>query len=352
MAADSESEEFGNKEKELYMKEFVKWMAALAVLASCFGCKAFRTLNEQRVIAQGAPYELIVVCDQPAWQGALGDTLRAILTEPVAGLNQREPHFDVLRVLPSGFENLVTRHRNILQVLVDPTVKEPVTAVQYDLYAQPQIVLTLQGPTQASLIAYLDEHREELLYVLEKAERDRTIDFGHKFPDKFLTTTIKEQFGIDFDVPQGYKLRTQSDGFLWISYEFPQASQGFFIYTYPYAGKESLTLDALTKARNRFAARIPGPSDGSYMITADVYEPDYRTFLLEGRMWIELRGFWDVKNDFMGGPFVSYTTVDTAANRIFTIDCYVYSPKNPKRNYMRELEHLLYLISIPETKTE
>lgn len=82
------------------MKRAITWAVVAAVAASCFGCKAFRTLGEQRINAQGAPYELIVVCDQPEWQGALGDTLRSILTEPVAGLNQREPHFDVLRVLP------------------------------------------------------------------------------------------------------------------------------------------------------------------------------------------------------------------------------------------------------------
>lgn len=209
------------------MKGVVKLAVVLAVAASCFGCKAFRTLGEQRINAQGAPYELIVVCDQPEWQGALGDTLRSILTEPVAGLNQREPLFDVLRVLPSGFENLVTRHRNVLQVLVDAEVEEPAAAVQYDLYAQPQIVVTLQGPTQQSLVDYLGAHREELLYVLEKAERDRTIDFGRKFPDKFLAGLVKEQFGVDFSVPQGYKLRAKGDDFLWISYEFPQASQGF-----------------------------------------------------------------------------------------------------------------------------
>lgn len=128
--------------------------------------------------------------------------------------------------------------------------------------------------------------------MLEKAERDRTIDFGRKFPDKFLAGLVKEQFGVDFSVPQGYKLRAKGDDFLWISYEFPQASQGFFIYSYPYTGKQALTVEALTEARNRFAARIPGPSEGSYMITADVYEPDLRTFRLEGRLWVELRGFW------------------------------------------------------------
>ncbi len=45
------------------------------------------------------------------------------------------------------------------------------------------------------------------------------------------------------------------------------------------------------------------------------------------RTWAELRGFWDVENDFMGGPFVSYSTLDEATGRVLTIDGYVYSPK-------------------------
>ena len=87
------------------------------------------------------------------------------------------------------------------------------------------------------------------------------------------------------------------------------------------------------------------------MITSDAFEPDYRIFRLEGRLWCELRGFWDVQGDFMGGPFVSYSTVDTATNRVFTLDCYVYAPdlnKPRKRNYMRGVEHLLYSVQFPK----
>ena len=54
--------------------------------------------------------------------------------------------------------------------------------------------------------------------------------------------------------------------------------------------------------------------------------------------------------DFLLGPFVSYTTVDTDTNRVFTLDCYVYAPdlnKPRKRNYMRGLEHLLYSVRFP-----
>ena len=68
------------------------------------------------------------------------------------------------------------------------------------------------------------------------------------------------------------------------------------------------------------------------------------------RTWAELRGFWDVENDFMGGPFVSYSTLDEATGRVLTIDGYVYSPKLDKRNFMREVEHLVYMIDFPKAQ--
>jgi hypothetical protein len=184
--------------------------------------------------------------------------------------------------------------------------------------------------------------------VLESTERDRTIAYGKRYYEKGLLQLLYDKFGVTMNVPKGYVLRNQTDDFAWISFEMPQSSMGFFIYSYPYTGPKDLSHDALLAARNKYAALIPGPSDGSYMTTAEIYDPDYRTFRSEGRLWVELRGFWDVANDFMGGPFVSYTTVNTTTNEVVTLDCYVYSPKLPKRNYMRELEHLRYLISFPE----
>ncbi len=148
-------------------------------------------------------------------------------------------------------------------------------------------------------------------------------------------------------VPKGYILAKQDSDFIWCRYEYPAASQGFCIYSYPYAGAGSLTPAALTAARNRFVSRIPGPAEGSHMTTSAAFEPDAHPFRLEGRAWIELRGFWDVEGDFMGGPFVSYTTVDAATNRVFTLDCYVYSPKLPKRNFLRGVEHLLHTVKFP-----
>ena len=332
------------------MKRFVNCLAVLAAAVSIFGaagCDAFHKLSTDRGnSAQGAPYELIVVCNTAVWDGAVGDTLRAILRQPVPAINQEEPLFDVMRVTPDGFKNIITRHRNIIKVLIEPTAQLGI-GVQYDVSAHPQVVVLVQGASDSEVADYLSENRDNLLYVLEKAERDRTIEFAEKYQELAIRDAVRKEFGIEMKVPKGYMLRNRTDDFLWASYEMPMASQGFFIYSYPYKGTRSLSVEALTAARNKFAALIPGPSDGSYMTTFAEYEPDRRALRIGGRMWIEMRGLWDVENDFMGGPFVSYSTVDTSTDRVITLDCYVYSPKNGKRNYLRALEHLVYLIDFP-----
>lgn len=330
------------------MKKLRYLFLAFAVAAAASSCDAFRTLGGKHTkTAQGAPYEVIVVCEQREWTGEAGDTLRAVLTEPVPYLNQTEPRFDVLRVRAQDFTGMIADHRNILKIAVDPTLEKASAGVQYDLTATPQIVVTLQGPDGKSIAQYLSTYREEVLSVLEGAERDRAVAFARKFGASNVEAAVEREFGVRMAVPKGYILAAEQPDFLWARYEYPTASQGFFICSYPYEGPADLTAAALLKARNRFAARIPGPSDGSYMTTSEVFPPDYRTFYLDGRLWCELRGFWDVAGDFMGGPFVSYTTVDMKRERIFTLDCYVYSPKLHKRNFLRGVEHLLYGVEFP-----
>ena len=330
------------------MRKLIRSLLVACVVVVMVGCDAFHRLAGDGNTSQGAPYEVLVVCKNDLWEGSVGDTLRSILRQPVPTNNQYEPLYDVLRVAPDNFKNLLERHRNVLKLLVDPTVENTGIGVQYNVTAKPQIMILAQAPTEEALTALLAENGENLVQVLESAERDRTIAFGTKYGVADLEKIIYEKFGVKMHIPKGYTLRNATDDFLWASYEFPTASQGFFIYTYPYEGAKSLSLKALTAARNKFAAKIPGPSDGSYMTTLSEYEPDYKMMRIEGRLWVEMRGLWDVANDFMGGPFVSFTTVDTATNRVFTLDCYVYSPKLGKRNFLRPLEHLVYMVEFPE----
>ena len=335
------------------MRVFIQIFVAAVTLISAIGCDSFRSLTGAKKTAQGSPYEVLVVCDGREWESPLGEELRTVLGTPVEMLNQVEPMFDIVRITARDFKHLLPSYRNILKVLCSPEVKETAILAQYDVVASPQIVLTFQGPSTAAMVEYLRQNGESLLQVLEIAERNRTIEYARKQGAKALEKIVREEFDIELPISNGYLFRAESDDFVWASNEYPVASQGFFIYTHPFKGKESITTEALVKARNDFAKRIPGPSDGSYMTTVkripNVEDDGYVDFLpqrkvvkIDGREWIELRGFWEVEHDFMGGPFVSYTTLDEREGELLTIDCYVYSPKYGKRNFLRPLEHLVY----------
>ena len=341
------------------MRRLFTIFASVALLLSMVSCDSFNTLTTTRKSAQGAPYEVLVVCNGREWESALGEELRRLFATPVEMVNQVEPMYNVIRITANDFKGVLPAYRNILKVVCSSDVKDCSIMARYDVVATPQVVLTFQGPSVEAMVGYLKENGASLLQVLEIAERNRTIEYARKYGAKELEGIIRTALGVEMRVPKGYMFRAESEGFVWASHEYPVASQGFFLYTHPYEGKKSITAESLVKARNRYAKRIPGPSSGSYMTTVtripnidntDYTEikPEYRVLRINGRDWVELRGFWDVENDFMGGPFVSYTTLDKASGKLLTLDCYVYSPKDPKRNYMRALEHLVYVISFPD----
>jgi hypothetical protein len=95
---------------------------------------------------------------------------------------------------------------------------------------------------------------------------------------------------------------------------------------------------------------IPGPSDGSYMVTSLDFVPPVVSYPEDFPLdyVVEVRGLWKVENDFMGGPFINYTFVDKKRNRLISMDGYVYNPNEFKRNYLRQMESIFHTLKITE----
>ena len=92
--------------------------------------------------------------------------------------------------------------------------------------AEPQIVLTLQGPDDKALTDYLSEHRESLVQVLEKAERDRAVKFAEAFSEQRVAKAIKSTFGVDMTVPKGYVLAADEKDFPLGALRIPHGQSG------------------------------------------------------------------------------------------------------------------------------
>lgn len=299
--------------------------------------------------SQGAQYELVVVADHPEWSGPVGDTLRAVLAARFPMVNREETMFTLLRVLPEGFTKFVPRHRNILIVNVNPEATEATLGMAADRWARPQVVLTATAPNETAMLELLGERLDDIVLVLEAAEKDRDVADAQGHTPAAIAELVKAKFGIEMGTGPAYTVRDDSEGFLWMSYELPRSSQGIVIYTYPFSGSTDLSEEALLARRDEFAARIPGENPGSHMATDREYtELVYKK--INGRQWAELHGFWNVRGDFMGGPYTNYSTVvagpDGSPSHVLAIDLYVYSPdpRLSQRNYIRQLEHYVHTV--------
>jgi hypothetical protein len=68
----------------------------------------------------------------------------------------------------------------------------------------------------------------------------------------------------------------------------------------------------------------------------------FNVFKKDGNYASEMRGLWTVENNFMGGPFINLAMLDILNNRVVVLDGFVYAPGKDKRNYLRQVEAMIY----------
>ena len=95
---------------------------------------------------------------------------------------------------------------------------------------------------------------------------------------------------------------------------------------------------------------IPGPLVCSYMATETEFVPPLVRPVKDypAGYTVEMRGMWRVVNDFMGGPFVSYTFANPRSGQLVTVEGYYYEPNQKKRNQMLQLEAIAYSLKFVE----
>jgi hypothetical protein len=72
----------------------------------------------------------------------------------------------------------------------------------------------------------------------------------------------------------------------------------------------------------------------------------------KGRDFAEIKGLWDVHNDFMGGPFVAHAFYSKDGKDIIVLMAFVYAPRYDKRHYLRQVESILYSYEWAKEETD
>lgn len=327
-----------------------KILFAAAIILSLVGCKS-KNSGALLPNVSGKAGEVLVVLDKGNWEGSLGTVLRENLATDCPYLAQKEPLYSLVNIVPSTFTQMFQIHRNIIVFHIAGDVTTPGVQYWYNKWAKPQLVVYISAVDNASAEMLVNESMTKIIASFEQIERDRVVAGARQYSERELTPYVTDLTGGSMVFPSGYKLMKSTDNFLWISYVTTPLQQGVMIYKIPVdkAGSEPFTREAIVERRNAVLHdNVPGMFEGTYMTTSDALPLflEYRKY--KGRDFAELRGWWDVEGDFMGGPFVSHTFYSQDGEYLICAEAYVYAPKYDKRLYLRQVEALLYSFEWPE----
>lgn len=321
---------------------------ALLSISSCGGSRKPLLPN-----VSGKAGEVIVVMEKTDWEGALGNKVREALASDCPWLAQSEPLYSLVNVTPSNFGDLFKVHRNIIFFEINPQLQKTGAFLKQDMWSHPQCVIKISAYDSAGALEVFTENEEVVVNAIEQAERDRVVTNTLLYETRPIFDTVANRIGGAPHFPSGYQLKKVTDDFSWISYDTQYVTQGIFVYKYPVADDQEFTLERIIAHRNEIMkANVPGMFDGTYMTTGEFLAPTVKFMKYKGRDFAETRGFWEVYNDYMGGPFVQHSFYSPDAKEIVVVEAFVYAPRYDKRQYLRQVESILYSFEWKKTDAE
>jgi len=342
---------------------FIFFITAFALFAACSKEKNSEYLPK----ATGKPGEIVLIVDSVQWKGRLGSELKKIFRAEVPGLPQDEPMFNVIWVHPEKNLRLLTQLKNLVyvftldqktkgsKVLIQGFGPETITKIQRDTsfylstvkdeYAKGQEVMYLFGDTEENLILHLKKNGKQIIDYFNDLEKQRLATSLFK-STQGVTATLRREQKIEIKIPGGYRLADKQSDFVWLRQIDPDKDKDIFITWKPYESEYQLLPDSIIAWRDATAKKylFEDPENPiSYLVTetedADVWAKQVN---FNKHFAMEIRGLWRTNNRTMGGPFLGYAIADQPQGLLYYIEGFAFAPGKDKREFMRELETILW----------
>ena len=326
------------------MKKVFLFLLSIVLLTSCG--------EDIKRKSMGAPYEVMLVCEDDVWDSTAGIAIEQALKTPIPGLPQKESSFKITRRNNEGFNITEQAFRNIILVDINSNHSKCEFRFERDIYAEPQVVMAIYAPDMKSFGDYVNRNAQVIIDFFTEKEREYQLADLRTKHNKQALSLMKQKFGCEMMIPAGISGYKQGEDFLWFSdYNNPSKveMQSFAVYSYPYTSPDNFSKEHFIHMRDSvMKENIPGGEPNSYIqtapgtveITAEAYNGKYMSVA---------RGLWYMENDdmFGGGPFVSHSIVDEENGKVIVVEAFVYAPNKAKGGFMRKLESSLYSLQLP-----
>ena len=294
--------------------------------------------------ATGKINTISIIIDTQLWNGVVGDSIRNKFAYPVIGLTKEEPLFTINQYPTKLMEGFMTDGRAII-VIKEGEKNE--FSIKKNQYASPQNVFHISGKTSACILKIIEKNAPKIIQTIKETE----ITENQRINSQSLLNSaiILSKFNISLKIPKGYLYVLQENNFVWLKKEIISGNTSLLIYQVPISSikKDSNAIANIIKMRDSIGdLYISGTEPDTRMITEEGYAPYLFKIKLDGKETLETKGTWELKNDFMSGPFINYTIEDKGHDRILVLEGFCYSPSKEERDLMHELESIIKSIVI------
>lgn len=329
-------------------------MMAVVIAFVMAACEPSPRMTRKDRSTGGTAEILVITQNIDQWNGTIGDSIKHFFLDYQYGLPQPEAQNDLMHVNKKDFSDLFQKHKCILEVEIDPSLEKAKAETAVDLWAAPQRYVKITAPNVYAWIDLFESQKGIYHKWFNEVEHKRILNVLRPTSDKAIGEAIAKQFGFTLTVPQGFYIAKTSDEFMWIRKELERSSACLVIYRLPYQDTLQFSRESLIAMRDLMVGKyIPGPSEGSYMATENEFVPPLITYVdnYPAGYTKEIRGMWRVENNYMGGPFVSYTFADKQGYLV-TVEGYYYEPNQKKRNQLLQLESIAYSLKFVENEAQ
>jgi len=306
------------------------------------GCQSNNTVSLSP--SSGNINNLSVVVDNDLWEGSVGENIRNIIGAPLYGLPQDEPLFSMRQMPTVVFSDFARRNRTVLKI---EKGKEADTKFYEDTYAKPQKMVVISGQTNQEIINEIETNASKIISIFkaeEIKEKQRRISKSlHK------NNNIEPDLGLTLNFPSAYRVATENENFYWLRRDIRTGTLNILIYEVPLdkISDSDQAINDVIKMRDSIGKMyVPGPLEGTYMITEESYTPFLSNTIIDNKPTYETRSTWEVKDAYMAGPFLNYAIKDEINQRYVIFEGFAFAPSVEKRDYVFEFEAIAKSIKI------
>ena len=356
---------------------------AISLLVSCgkdsadaIGEEPTRTSSAKssKEIAKGPLSKIYIIADDQLWNQEMQDSVIYYFQSAYPLLPSPEPLYDLMRY---STQQILTKEERrqlrtylLLADLSDTESKATQMALRdigearanevkasgdykliigKDKWAEGQTIVYAMGYGKKNIFENIRKNFNTIDKSIRKGEypkRQKSIYLAGINPE--VVSELKNTMNLNIQIPSDYFLamNDKETKVAWIRRESSKASFNIMIKDLGSFDEKVFSKEGMKKIRNELGLYVSSNQEDSYMVINDVDLPTIMSSTsFNNNFALEARGIWELENDFMGGPYVSYIVHNPNSDRVLFIDGFAHAPGEEKRGLMLQLEHIIKTLS-------